>query len=715
MSRPVRKSQAIAPFGPGAMVDFPGPVSLIHAGLDAWPFDENNPDHREFIIDDEKRLARRLGVDFFVQPPDFRRPNRHGGQQRNINLKLPFLRFPLWHVCPRCGRMHLGRYHDKDAPICEGPISTGSDAGKMHPKRKTFQVRFVAACAKGHIQDFPWVEWIFNGNSMDWKPDGIDRWLRMTSSGSASLAGVSVQAEEKDKDGKVQVVRFGANQLAKRSLAGAFVHNDPQAGEEWSKALSEINVSCSGINPVLAVGTDLRPAAGCGHPLHVVLKSATNLYFPSVVSSIYIPDIDDKSLTQEVLDLLDDRDVKNRLRESALDSDNGLVSHRAAVNALAKYYPESIVEPATLAKAANRHLLHGILLDNRTTRAFLDQCIKSASDRQLSLDAVAAAVKSLNWNADPTFILDALRSHFSGNGVEVRAANPDDEEVGYRQQEFSVFSRDLQVGYPKTDLDIRGTDITKYDTFVQSAFSRVALLNKLRETRAFEGFSRIYSTGLTPDEKRALFMAGHKKWLPAIVVRGEGIFVQFSESRLQQWLERHRMELDGRLSLMRKNMDTLAERRHREQRLITPRFVLLHTFAHLLINQLVQDCGYGSASLRERIYSAEGENPMAGILIYTAAGDSEGTMGGLVRMGQPDRLGSVIQRAMEKSRWCSSDPVCIESRGQGPDSCNLAACHSCALLPETSCEEQNRLLDRGVVLGTIENPAIGFFSGFGQW
>ena len=72
MSRPVRRSQAVAPFGIGAMVDFPGPVSLIHAGLDAWPFDEKNPDHREFRVDDEPRLARRLGVDFFVQPPDFR-------------------------------------------------------------------------------------------------------------------------------------------------------------------------------------------------------------------------------------------------------------------------------------------------------------------------------------------------------------------------------------------------------------------------------------------------------------------------------------------------------------------------------------------------------------------------------------------------------------------------------------------------------------------
>jgi hypothetical protein len=103
---------------------------------------------------------------------------------------------------------------------------------------------------------------------------------------------------------------------------------------------------------------------------------------------------------------------------------------------------------------------------------------------------------------------------------------------------------------------------------------------------------------------------------------------------------------------------------------------------------------------------------MAGILIYTAAGDSEGTMGGLVRMGLPGRLEDVFARAIERARWCSTDPVCIESSGQGPDNCNLAACHSCALLPETSCEEQNRLLDRGLLVGTLTEPAIGLFSDF---
>lgn len=51
-------------------------------------------------------------------------------------------------------------------------------------------------------------------------------------------------------------------------------------------------------------------------------------------------------------------------------------------------------------------------------------------------------------------------------------------------------------------------------------------------------------------------------------------------------------------------------------------------------------------------------------------------------------------------------------KGQGPDSCNLAACHGCALLPDTSCEEFNRLLDHGLVIGTFEDSTLGCFSTF---
>lgn len=101
---------------------------------------------------------------------------------------------------------------------------------------------------------------------------------------------------------------------------------------------------------------------------------------------------------------------------------------------------------------------------------------------------------------------------------------------------------------------------------------------------------------------------------------------------------------------------------------------------------------------------------MSGIFIYTASGDSEGTMGGLVRQGHSDSFPGIFKKAMEEAMTCSNDPVCSLSMGQGRDSLNLSACYSCSLIPETSCEEFNIFLDRGTIVGTYENRRMGFYS-----
>ena len=100
-----------------------------------------------------------------------------------------------------------------------------------------------------------------------------------------------------------------------------------------------------------------------------------------------------------------------------------------------------------------------------------------------------------------------------------------------------------------------------------------------------------------------------------------------------------------RLVAVNRNLQAQAERRETSVQVASPKFVLLHTFAHLLISQLIFDCGYGSSSLRERIYFSDEHPRMTGVLIYTSAGDSEGTMGGLVRMGLPSLLERTVARA----------------------------------------------------------------------
>lgn len=706
MSRPVRRSQAVAPFGIGALVDFPGPVSLIHAGLDAWPFDEKNPDHREFRVDDEPRLARRLGVDYFVQPPDFRQVERGGaGDAVNLGLKLPFLRFPLWHACPRCGRMFEAKYHHRSAPECEGPIGSGAEKGKLHKKRRAIQVRFVAVCRSGHLRDFPWIEWL-GLERADW--DGIknERWLRLLSTGSASIAGVVVVAERRDGAGIVEVAR--------KSLAGAF-----SVEPSGATAFTGMKLMCDGQNPAIGIGDGGDdPTDPCGQDLRAVLRGASNLYFGDVRSSIYVPEVQDSGLPQAVLDLLDDYALRQELLNAALGSEtDGAMSVRAAGATLRRRYPESDVRPEVLAAAVNKHALHEILTQHRLISATLVQKAKTAVDGKISAETVKDLIQTAqpDWLIDPKLLVDPINAWLRRrDGLDAEAAPQGSEDTSdktYRAEEYRAFSRDGQDGLPKVNLLVRSKSIDQYSELVRRNFSRVALLDKLRETRAFVGFSRVYASSNTlPAQRWKLISRSQRNWLPAVVVRGEGIFLMFDQTRLAQWNDEHGAVHAERLRQVNRNLQAQAHRRQVHADNASPVLVLLHTFAHVLISQLVFDCGYGSSSLRERIYFSETHPRMTGVLVYTAAGDSEGTMGGLVRMGEPGLLDRTIARALDRARWCSSDPVCIESTGQGPDNCNLAACHSCALLPETSCEMQNRLLDRGMLIGVLDRPEIGFFS-----
>jgi hypothetical protein len=233
----------------------------------------------------------------------------------------------------------------------------------------------------------------------------------------------------------------------------------------------------------------------------------------------------------------------------------------------------------------------------------------------------------------------------------------------------------------------------------------------LRETRAFVGFSRVLpEDGKNLEARKDFIKLGRSiTWLPAIVVKGEGVFFEFSEMRIKDWAKNK--NVIKRVQML-SNYNRERIKRGQLERNITPQFILIHTFAHLVINQFSFECGYGSSALRERIYCnlEFPEETMNGVLIYTASGDSEGSLGGLVRQGNSGNLERIVYNALENARWCSSDPICIDSKGQGPTSCNLAACHNCALLPETCCEESNMLLDRALLIGSLDNSELGYFN-----
>ena len=284
----------------------------------------------------------------------------------------------------------------------------------------------------------------------------------------------------------------------------------------------------------------------------------------------------------------------------------------------------------------------------------------------------------------------------------------DISEDAYRLEEYKVLIKNS--GSDKQDFHSVNYSIKKYDPVIRKYFKSISLVPKLRETRAFVGFSRLEPNERTISEcKKDLRLSDEEDWLPAIEVYGEGIFFEFNEEVLKDWAQK--INVKERISSLNAAFHNAKFGQNVEGDL-RPEFVLIHTFAHLLINQLSFDCGYGSSSIRERIYCEKSGNNfnMHGLLIYTASGDSEGSLGGLVRQGEHGRVEDTIVNAIKNALWCTSDPICIQSAGQGPESLNLAACHNCALLPETCCEHGNRLLDRGVVVGTLADNSIGFFS-----
>jgi hypothetical protein len=238
------------------------------------------------------------------------------------------------------------------------------------------------------------------------------------------------------------------------------------------------------------------------------------------------------------------------------------------------------------------------------------------------------------------------------------------------------------------------------------------LVTRLREVRALLGFTRLTA----PDRReldpmnRLSLGRGSPSWVPAFEQRGEGIFLQLREDEVRQW--ETRVADHPRLQSLRKAFARWSANRDRpvDRGFPVARFLLLHTLSHLLVRQVSLECGYGSSSIRERLYVGTPVEPATGILLSTAASDSEGTLGGLVALGKPEHLKRLLDQALSDARRCSSDPLCAEHVPLEPsETLHAAACHACLFASETSCEANNRWLDRAVVVD-LTRDGLAFLS-----
>jgi len=603
-----RKAQLIHTFGPGAMQVNKDGISMLACGLDYWFTEAGSSNHvdksaiEQYLVQDA-RLAKKLGVKEFRAPPDsfirFR--------ERKISVPLPSQRFPYWHICSNshCQAMKKEPSIKDDHSKCDKCNST------------MYQSRFIALCSKGHIQDFPWVDWI-NFNIGGCCSESCE--LSLVGTGSSSSAGIKVKCS--------------THSTRPVSLAGVF-QSQKEGDKILSSTLSQKGIKCTGSKPWL--GPD--SFCTCDEPLVAALRQAANVYFAKSDSSILIP-----------------------------------------------------------------------IPGNETVNRIFGEWDNVPKDKKEMIEAggdVKTQATMLLMHLGPEFELSDLVNFFN-NYENVEEFVGDLTEIEYRYQEYKHFLKENKAGCLITKV----MEPIKYGSWMDNFFSKITQVKQITVTNAFYGFDRIQ-----PNKDRSI--AEYKKdlwenhsqvsnWLPAVKVYGEGIFIEFNSSVVKEWSpifsKKHEFKTLRDKALLSPLYESVG--------VLSSAYILIHTFSHLLINQLIFDCGYSTASLRERIYVSEDpESEMFGVLIYTAAGDSEGSLGGLVRMAEPGVLEVIIRKAIDSSNWCSSDPICREQGekgGQGPYGMNMAACHNCALLPETSCECFNTLLDRGAVTSK-DLDGSGFF------
>jgi Domain of unknown function (DUF1998) len=275
-----------------------------------------------------------------------------------------------------------------------------------------------------------------------------------------------------------------------------------------------------------------------------------------------------------------------------------------------------------------------------------------------------------------------------------------------RDLEWQLLSRPTTE---RQDADFRATPTVSpggYDRLLD----QVVLVTRLREVRALVGFTRLAAPERDDLEpvRRVSLARGAPDWVPAVEQRGEGIFLQLREPAVARWAA----AVDGheRLAALQQAYQRWAADRDQIANPGFPiaRFLLIHTLSHMLIRQVALECGYSSASLRERIYLGTPAAPTVGVLLSTAASDSEGTLGGLVALGHRQHLERLLDRAFEEALRCSSDPLCAEHVPIYPSvTLHAAACHACLFASETSCEAGNRWLDRAV-LADLTHDGLAF-------
>jgi hypothetical protein len=608
--RPVqRQSQLITTFGPGAMVDLPTRSVLI-GGLDRWHIGDGYTEvHEPALVRALENGLRKQGrweegrALRLLMPPVAQTNLR--GEPPGVDVTV----FPTWFVCERVetptinGQQRRGRRMVRwcDLDPAGGRRKFQHDDGK---KDDVTPLRFVGACEKGHLQDIDWRHILHPG-----EPCQEPMWLTEEGT-SANLADLEI------------VCRCGLSLSLRDATKPGFLR------------------FCEGQQPWLA--SDARE--DCGRTkLRLLTRSATNAYFPQVISVISLPP--DEDALFEIVE-----------------------RHWAAlcnVDCVATVGMARQLNPAFRDDARNH-----------SDEDIFDR-IQRMKDRQ------GASKGAQNPKIAEFDILASGRDWIGANSPGARLY----AETLPRDAWAKDIGRDLGV--------IRNV----------VAVHRLREVMCLYGFTRFEPASTAADDELE-DIQLAVSGAPigrHADWLPAIEQFGEGIFIHFDPDRIEAW---HKdADVGQRISILEQGFSA-HKRKYpalTDDKFPGGPYVLLHSLAHALITEIALDCGYPASSIKERIYAFPGtDSPKYGILIYTASTGAQGTLGGLVATAKG--FSRILHQALDRITICSNDPVCADHEpGSAVDERALlgAACHGCLLIAETSCERRNQFLDRALLVDTM--------------
>ena len=587
-----RPSHLMTTAGVGAVVDLPA-MSVVVRSIDAWSPERQEAIHEPRLLQEVQRVLGPQVRALRKAPWD---PNETDDPYSRVGV--PVTPFPGWVRCPRCHRLgpldppgqfelihRFGRRPDLAKWVhahCQRQAST-----RDVNKRACVPARFLVTCERGHLDDFPYVDYVHSGQTSPCPGP------RLTMIDSASTLGPQVTVKCLECD-------------ATRNIQEA-------AGRDgWEKL-----PVCRGRHP------HQQRFEPCGDNLRLMVLGASNLWFSVTASALHLPH------GQSVQDLV----------------------------------------------AAHWELL-GQLPNPGVVQSVVDGMDVLRGLRGVPADTLWA-------------ILDKLRD--AGGPARPEASGD------LLQEEWKLLARPTTE---RQDEDFRAAPTTS-PTGYDQLLDQVVQVTRLREVKALVGFTRISAPErreLEPRNRVAL-ARGPLPWVPAVEQRGEGIFLQLREDAVTAWV--NRVDRHPRVLALQAAYQRWRFNRAQPPEAAFPvaRFLLLHTFSHLLMRQVALECGYSSASLRERLYIGQPRRPAAGVLLSTAASDSEGTLGGLVALGEARFLQRLLDQAFEEAQRCSSDPLCAEHVPEDPsDALHAAACHACLFASETSCETNNRWLDRAVLV-----------------